>query len=88
MGKYKGVIVMSNKPLEQELETYNRIHNTLINDIGKFIVIHHNEVIGIFDTYSDALKVGYDRCGNNSFLVKNIGFLPWDSVYITRNLVF
>lgn len=58
--------------LERELETYNRLKSSLLDKQGKFVVIHDNEVAGVWDTYSDALRAGYDRYRLEPFLVKRI----------------
>jgi hypothetical protein len=58
--------------LEKEVETYKRELPSLLKDEGKFVVIHENEVEGSYDTYDDALKVGYDKFGLKDFLVKKI----------------
>lgn len=76
---------MSDKPLEQEYKTYNRIHHTLLNDIGKFIAIREDRVFGIFDTYEEAFKSVHTRNPFGIFLVKQIGALPIKPVYIDAN---
>ena len=58
--------------LEKEVETYQRELPSLLKDEGKFVVIHESEVEGSFDTYDDALKIGYDKFGLKDFLVKKI----------------
>jgi hypothetical protein len=58
--------------LEQELETYKAKLPELSASEGKFVLIHGDEVTGIFDTYSDAIKEGYAKFGLGSFLVKQI----------------
>jgi len=58
--------------LEKEIETYNRELPGLLAQQGKFVVIHEDKVIGVFVSYEDALKLGYEKCGLNPFLVKKI----------------
>lgn len=58
--------------LEREIETYRRKLPELLADKGKFVVIHGEEVAGIFDGYEDALTVGYERYGSDAFLVRKI----------------
>ncbi len=62
--------------LNQELQYY-RLH--LIDMLGvngvnegKFVVIKGEHVLGVFETFEEALDLGYDRCGLTSFLVKRI----------------
>jgi len=77
----------NNKMLERELATYEREKEHLIceND-GRFVVIFEDKIEGIWDTYEDALKFGYDKFGLRPFLVKQIQGM--DQIhYFTRDLV-
>lgn len=58
--------------LELEIATYKRVLPTLTNDEGKFVLIRRDEVVDKFDSYEDALKVGYAKFGLEPFLVKQI----------------
>jgi hypothetical protein len=58
--------------LEQELATYQRALATLLNDEGKFVLIKGDNVVEKFETYEDALKVGYEKFKLEPFLVKQI----------------
>jgi len=58
--------------LEKELATYESLLPTLKADEGKYAVVEGDGLIGTFDSYEDALKVGYERCGLKPFLVKHI----------------
>jgi hypothetical protein len=60
--------------LEAEQQTYVRELPTLLASVGKFVLISGDVVAGVYDTYADALTVGYDRFGLNPFLVKQIEF--------------
>jgi hypothetical protein len=59
-------------PLETELKTYEAHKHELLADEGKFVVIHGNQILGSYATYEDALKVGYEKCKLEPFLVKKI----------------
>ncbi len=60
-------------PLEKELETYKRELPALVAaSRGKFVLIHDSQVAGVFDTYADAIRVGYEKFGLTPFLVKQI----------------
>ncbi|KAF3978009.1 MAG: hypothetical protein HFP77_04010 [Methylococcales symbiont of Iophon sp. n. MRB-2018] len=59
--------------LEKEVETYKKLLPELLNEQGKFALIHGEELAGVYETYDDALKIGYDKFGiSYSFLVKKI----------------
>jgi hypothetical protein len=59
--------------LEKEQQTFARELPTLLPMTGKFALIQGDAVIGAFDAYADALKVGYDKFGvKTPFLVKQI----------------
>lgn len=58
--------------LEKELDTYETLLPTLKADEGKFALINGTELIGTFDSYEDALNIGYEHCGLRPFLVKRI----------------
>ncbi|HEX8342900.1 MAG TPA: hypothetical protein VF624_18500 [Tepidisphaeraceae bacterium] len=63
--------------LETEQETYERELEKLAASMdGKFVLIKADKVIGAYDTYGDALKVGYDTFGLKPFLVKRIEVVP------------
>lgn len=58
--------------LRTELETYQRLVPTLLQSEGRFALIAGEDLLGIFDTYSDALAEGYRSRGLSPFLVKRI----------------
>ncbi|MGA2268662.1 MAG: hypothetical protein ABSH44_09355 [Bryobacteraceae bacterium] len=60
--------------LEQELKTYKEKLPELIanNNEGKFALIHGDRIIDIFGTYEDAIRDGYEKCGLEPFMVKQI----------------
>ena len=55
-----------------ELATYEHKLPELLGDAGRFVLIRGQEVAGIFDTYQDAVSVGYDRFKFDRFFVKQI----------------
>jgi hypothetical protein len=71
--------------LEREIETYRRKLPELLAQKGKYVVIHAEEVIGIFDGLSDALRAGYERFLNEPFLMRQIAEEE-PSFYNNRNL--
>ncbi len=59
--------------LEKELKTYEQYKETLLETAeGKFALIKGDEIIGVYDTDSDAIREGYKRLGNVPFLAKRI----------------
>jgi hypothetical protein len=58
--------------LEREIETYRRKLPELLADKGKYVVIHHDELVGVFDGFEDALRAGYERFNDEAFLVRQI----------------
>ena len=73
--------------LEKEIETYNRELPKLLSQQGKFVVISGDKVAGIFVSYEDALKAGYEKCGLKPFLVKRIQAVE-QVQYFSRDLDF
>lgn len=74
--------------LEKELATYERLLPTLLGQEGKFVLIHDETLDGVYDTYEDALKVGYHTVGvDRPFLVKQIQAIQ-QVQSVTRNLIF
>lgn len=58
--------------LEKELATYARERHTFLHQEGRFILIAGDDVLGVFDTYQDALTAGYAARRLEPFLVKQI----------------
>lgn len=58
--------------LERELETYRSKLGELIQHEGKFVLIHGDDVVNVFDSYEDAIKLGYQQFALEPFLVKQI----------------
>lgn len=71
--------------LETELKTYEAQKSNLLSDEGKFVVIHGDKVLGVYATYEDALKIGYEKCKLEPFLVKKIEAVE-QAHYFTRDL--
>lgn len=58
--------------LDRELKTYADHLSGLTGEAGKYVLIQDGSVEGTYDSYEDALKVGYDKFGLKAFLVKQI----------------
>jgi hypothetical protein len=59
--------------LQQELRTFEAHRAELLGQaLGKFALVHKDQVAGVFDTEADAIREGYRAFGNVPFLVKRI----------------
>jgi hypothetical protein len=63
---------MSEHLLEKEIQTYKDNLPSLTAEEGKFILIKGDQIIGLFETYEDAIKAGYEQFELEPFLVKQI----------------
>ena len=73
--------------LEKELETYKKKLSELEASEGKFVLIHGDEVVGVFAAYEDALREGYEKFNLTPFLVKKIQAVE-QVQYVTRYITF
>ena len=71
--------------LANELATYRERFPELQAHEGKFVLIHDAEIGGIFETYADALKIGYEKYKLEPFLVKKISATEI-AQFITRHV--
>ena len=55
---------------EKELEVYYKAKSTL--PLGRFVLIHGDELVGVFDTDAEALVEGARRFGREAFLVRQV----------------
>lgn len=59
--------------LDTELKTYKQHHDALLGTAeGKCVLIHGDEIVGVYDSKMDAIAQGYREFGNVPFLVKKI----------------
>jgi hypothetical protein len=70
---------------QQELETYKSRLPDLAANEGKFALISGKDVVGIFDSYADALKAGYEKLDLRPFLIKQISTVEHIS-FFSRSL--
>lgn len=71
--------------LEKELETYKRKLPDLAADEGKFALIHGDDLVGVFGTYEDALKEGYNRFKLEPFMVQQIQSI--ETIHLVTRLI-
>lgn len=73
--------------LEQELQIYEEMRGELLSHSeGKYVLIKGCEVLGIFDSHDDAVRMGYKRLGNTAFFVRQIEAIE-HPVYIVANIL-
>ena len=58
--------------LQHELEVYKKALPSLLADEGKFALVFGDEIIGVYESYADAIQSGYKTAGIKPFLVKKI----------------
>lgn len=59
--------------LEKELETYkHQRDHFLATAAGKFVLIHADKILGVYESQMDAITQGYRQLGDVPFLVKQI----------------
>jgi hypothetical protein len=59
--------------LEKELETYKDHKKELLATAeGKYVLIKNNMILGIFDTWDEAIHEAYRRLGDVPFMVQQI----------------
>ena len=56
------------------------------NAEGKFVLIHNDQVIGVYDSKMDAIAASYQQFGNVPFLVKQIVKLETPHNFISNLL--
>lgn len=72
--------------LEKELEAFDReLPRLLAESPGKFALVHQDSVVGVFDTYQDAVTAGYAGFKLDPFMVKRIA-QPEEILYFSRDL--
>jgi hypothetical protein len=72
MAKTEKVSGNDGKALATEYATYLNHLPRLAHEEGKFALIHHSDLAGVYETYQDALAAGYEKFGLKPFLVKQI----------------
>jgi hypothetical protein len=78
---------MGSVVLEKELEKYQAEKERLLSTAeGKFVLIQGDEVIDIFDSFTDAAKVGYGRFGNVPFLIKQVAAVESPANFVSNLL--
>ncbi|WP_151832981.1 hypothetical protein [Acinetobacter ursingii] len=66
---------MTNK-LEYEFNRYLKELPNLSSKEGLFVLVHKDDDLDFFNSYDDALKVGYEKYGLDAFLVQQVTINP------------
>lgn len=73
--------------LENELQTYEKRRDELLEENeGKFVLVHNDQFLGIYDSEIDAITEGYKKLGSIPFLVKQILRLEIPQNYVSNLL--
>ncbi|MEI6354121.1 MAG: hypothetical protein WCO47_05290 [Methylococcus sp.] len=68
---------MANNPIEPELKRYQALQEELLsNHENKFVIIHGEDPYDVFETFEDALKIGYEKYTTDPFLVRQVLRIP------------
>lgn len=66
-------VVLVSEHLATEFATYEKHRDELVgSSFDKYVLIHGEEVVGVYQAESDAINEGYRRFGNVPFLVKHV----------------
>jgi hypothetical protein len=59
--------------LRLALASFDAMRSELLSHVGQYALVHRDRLLGVFSTWADACKVGYDKVGLcEPFLVKRI----------------
>ena len=73
--------------LDIEWETFERHREELVGrSEGKYVLIHEDQILGVFESQQDAISQGYERLGNVPFLVKQIARFDAPQNFVTNLL--
>lgn len=63
--------------LETELATFDRHAAELAEHTGEYVLIHGEEIVGLYETYEAAITSGYLSFKLEPFMVKQIGVVEY-----------
>jgi len=73
--------------LSRELKAYEaKFENLLASHEGKYVLLHNDDVLGVFDSQMDAINWGYKELGNVPFLVKQVNRLDVPLSFVSNLL--
>ena len=63
--------------LTKEIAAYERMRNELETDhLGKWVLVHDEELIGIYATFEEAAEEAVQKFGRGPYLIREIGAAP------------
>lgn len=63
--------------LDQEISAYEAMLPTLeAHHMGKWVVIHQKELIGVYDSFEKAAEAAVEKFGRGPFLIRQVGASP------------
>lgn len=73
--------------LSRELKAYEANFGSLLAaHEGKYVLLHGDDLLGVFDNQIDAINRGYKELGNVPFLAKNISRLEAPLSFVSNLL--
>ena len=71
--------------LSRELKAYEaNLESLLATHEGKYVLLHNDDVLGVFDSQMDAINRGYKELGNVPFLVKHVSKLDTPLSFVSN----
>jgi hypothetical protein len=68
---------MSMATFTEEIAAYRSMEaDLLFASLGKWVLIRDRALIGTFDTFQDAARLGMEKFGRTPYLIKQIGAGP------------
>jgi hypothetical protein len=68
--------IASDEGITEEISAYEKLQPTLEGDIGKWVLIHHQKLVGVFATSEEAAAEAVKQFGRGPFLIRQIGAPP------------
>ena len=66
-------------PLETEIRRYEELREDLERrSMGKFVVIHGNDLLGVFDDFNSANEEAEQQLNGTAFLIRQVGMSDLD----------
>ena len=63
--------------LTREIAAYEGMRSELETDhLGKWVVVHGGELVGLYDTFDDAAAQAIEQFGSGPYLIREIGAPP------------